>query len=260
MRNCLITGSGRSGTSMVAGVVASAGYFFGDHPYKSRDANPTGFFEDAVVNGVNEDILAKVVPAPPRGPLRFLFDTRPRTRQRWLAQVPVATALPTSPDLDHRIVDLVGRTPFAFKDPRFCYTLPVWRPHLPADTVFVCVFREPGRTTNSILKECRETPYLQGLRIDFPQALRVWTLMYRHVLDMHSDEGEWLFLHYDQALDGSAWPRLQRFLKTDVDHGMVTSGLKRSLDRDDIPSEAAEIYTRLCHRAGYEVTSQGAST
>ncbi|RME58681.1 sulfotransferase family protein, partial [Candidatus Parcubacteria bacterium] len=62
MRNVLILGSGRSGTSMVAGTLAKAGYFMGTQFVPPRESNPKGFFEDHEINDINEAILKKVVP------------------------------------------------------------------------------------------------------------------------------------------------------------------------------------------------------
>ena len=57
MKNIFITGSGRRGTSMLAGLFSQAGYFFGDKLYPPREANPKGFFErpeDAYMELVRE--------------------------------------------------------------------------------------------------------------------------------------------------------------------------------------------------------------
>ncbi|NIM13858.1 MAG: sulfotransferase family protein, partial [Candidatus Aminicenantes bacterium] len=54
MKNCLILGSGRSGTSMIAGILHKAGYFMGDNLYPPRSANPKGFFENWEINEINE--------------------------------------------------------------------------------------------------------------------------------------------------------------------------------------------------------------
>jgi hypothetical protein len=45
-RNCLILGSGRSGTSLAAGILAQAGYFMGDELWPVNIGNPKGQFED----------------------------------------------------------------------------------------------------------------------------------------------------------------------------------------------------------------------
>jgi len=58
MKNCIILGSGRSGTSMLAGCLAKSGYFMGDNLYPAREANPKGFFEDPEINAINEMLIA----------------------------------------------------------------------------------------------------------------------------------------------------------------------------------------------------------
>src|SRR5262249_42923187 len=138
VRNCLILGSGRSGTSMLAGVLSQAGYYMGEHLIPPDEANPKGYFEDDEVNAINEKLLALVTPAR----------SRPAHGWRWLAAVPVSARISCSPQLAKRIEIQTSRTPFCLKDPRFCYTLPVWRPFL-RDTMLLCVFREPTRTAQS---------------------------------------------------------------------------------------------------------------
>src|ERR1700726_1587163 len=74
MRNCIILGCGRSGTSLASGLLAGSGYFMGDHLYPPSEGNPKGYFEDQDVNAINEDLLEPVIPARPAGRIgRFLF-------------------------------------------------------------------------------------------------------------------------------------------------------------------------------------------
>ncbi len=75
----------------------------------------------------------------------------------WLAAVPLGTPISCPPSIEQQIVTQTAKAPFCFKDPRFCYTLPAWRPHA-RHAVFLCIFREPARTVQSILKECRDAP------------------------------------------------------------------------------------------------------
>lgn len=173
-------GAGRSGTSTVAGVVAGAGYFMGDDLHAPRTANPKGFFEGPLVKAINEDLLAPVVPIAPPAPAVSSIANAP-AGSRWLARVTPGTPVVATPEIAARISAAIARAPLAYKDPRFCYTLNAWRPLLPDDTVFVCVFREPTRTVNSTLKERREAPYLRYVHLTYASALELWTVMYRHV-------------------------------------------------------------------------------
>jgi hypothetical protein len=235
---------------MLAGVLRNAGYYMGDKLWGPRESNPLGFFEDEEINAINEELIANVTKARPSGVVGGLYRNRPTFGQRWLARVPVGTVIRSTPDLDGRMAAEAEHESFCFKDPRFCYTLPAWRPFV-GDAALLCIFREPARTARSILKEC-ETPYLHSLSIDFDGALEVWTLMYRHVLESHRHEGEWVFVHYDQVFDGSAAPALRKALDVEPDFDFPEQSLRRSSDDGDAGAEAMEVYRELCRLASYE--------
>ena len=86
-RNGLILGSGRSGTSMLAGTLRGAGYYMGAHLLPADEANPRGYFEDDEINAINEALLAAVTPAY----------SEPAYGWRWLAAVPVGAEVPCPP-------------------------------------------------------------------------------------------------------------------------------------------------------------------
>ena len=248
MRNCLILGCGRSGTSMLAGSLAGAGYYMGSKLYRARKANPKGFFESLPINAINENLLKPV--APSRSTQIFMRIWRMiYPSERWLAELPLDTpqVIP-SERITRRMHHHLGQRPFAFKDPRFCYTLPAWRPHLPSDTAFLCIFREPGRTVGSILKECRRL--YPDIPLTEKEAYGVWLAMYTHVLEHHRHDGDWLFLHYDQVLDGSARPRIEAHLDTRIDHRFPDASLKRTAPLP-APVPVISAYNTLCNLAHY---------
>jgi hypothetical protein len=235
---------------MVAGKLSRSGFYMGDDMYAPRESNPKGFFESRTINWINEDLLAQVAPARPPVLGRWWFRDRPLPRQRWLARVPVGIEVPCRPGVATRIQAQVARTPFCFKDPRFSYTLPAWRPFL-QDTVFVCVFRDPMVTAASILKECATARYLRTLKISVEIAVEIWVLMYEHVLQAHRKQGEWLFLHYDQVLQGESVDRLEDVVGASVDREFPNPAFRRSLARDPMPAPAQQTYRALCVLAGY---------
>jgi hypothetical protein len=241
MRNCIILGAGRSGTSMLAGTLSTAGYYMGAHLIPADEANPKGYFEDDEINAINEALLAPVTPA----------FAQPAHGWRWLAAVPVGTQLSCPPDVSRRIALQTARTPFCYKDPRFCYTLHAWRPFL-ARTVFLCIFREPARTAHSIVKECSSADYLRGLPMDFATALEVWSLMYRHVLEVHRHEGEWLFFHYEQLFEDAALARLEAALDAPVNRQFPDRSLKRARAEGASGPEVRAVYEHLCELARYQ--------
>ena len=251
MHNGLVLGSGRSGTSMVAGCLKSAGYWMGDDLLPPTPGNPKGYFESRVIQNINEDLLTQVEARRPSGPLGRLFPRRMGKAQRWLAQVPLGTTLHCPRKLGDRLKSQLEHQPFAFKDPRFCYTLPVWRPFLPP-TRFVCVFRDPGVTGSSILRECQTEAYLASLNMDLDKALDVWRLMYEHVLREHRNEGEWLCVHYEQILCGDGLDKLERFLDVQIDRDFPDPALKRSTFGEQLGSEVTQVYAKLCEWAEFD--------
>jgi hypothetical protein len=145
---------------------------------------------------------------------------------------------------------VVTHEPFCYKDPRFSYTLPVWRPFL-HNTVFVCIFRDPMATAASIVKECASMPYMAGLAMTLEIAAEVWTVMYEHILRRHAAQGEWLFLHYEQVLTGDGLDALERCLQCRVDRDFPEKRLRRSQANQPAPENAQRTYDELCQRAGF---------
>jgi hypothetical protein len=264
MRNIIVMGSGRSGTSMVAGTLSQAGYFMGENFQLTREANPKGFFEDIEVNEINEDILGEVIPKRLyiqglkrlRIPKIVLFRNRPLKWQRWLACIPVKTRIPASVEIEKRIQIITKNEPLCLKDPRFSYTLPVWKPYL-KDTAYICVFRDPASTALSILKECSSVPHLcdefNGIKLSWQQVLKMWTLMYEHILEKHCREGEWLFLHYNQATTEEGLNKLENFTGASVDRSFPNPEIRRSFSEKPVSKKAEKIYRKLCELANYEI-------
>lgn len=246
MRSCLVLGTGRSGTSLVTGMLARAGYDIGGEGYLARAANPYGFFETPQVNGLNELLLAPTVPAHPAL----------SSGQLWLANPAREVPKAVSAELATRMEAAVARRPFCLKDPRFSFTLPAWRPFL-GDAGFVTVFRHPALTVASMLEEIRRAEYLQGVELDVEHLLGLWTATYRAILERHSSEGDWLFQHYDQAIGNDGRERLEAFTQATVDGGLAKPQLRRRRAEIDVPAEALELYRELCERADYEEPSGG---
>ena len=89
----------------------------------------------------------------------------------------------TNQTINNRIAKLVKKVPFCFKDPRFSYTLPIWKPFI-QDTTFICVFREPALSAHSIFNEIKVARHLKNFSLTLKQILDVWLLMHSHILKM----------------------------------------------------------------------------
>lgn len=254
-RNCLIMGSGRSGTSMVAGIIAKAGYFMGAELWPADIGNPKGYFEDREVNQINEELIAPVsAKSPPHALRRFLFGDTPVLGhfQHWVAVLRPGVSIPCSPEMSGRIAALTARRPFCFKDPRFSYTLPAWRPHI-GDALLLCVFRDPSVTASSMVRECKRADHMKGTVVDERWALKVWEAMYRRIVDLHYPQGgDWLFVHYSQLLDHSADAELERRLGIKIDREFAAAELNRSRPEAAVPRRLARLYERLCRLAHYD--------
>lgn len=238
MRNALILGSGRSGTSMAAGSLAKAGYFMGETLYPARAANPKGFFEDPGINGINEALLAPVA-----GPI-------PRAGNRWLALLPPTATVQATPAIISQIQEAVSHQPWCFKDPRLCYTLPAWQPFI-GDAGILCIFRHPQITAHSIGEEVKRSAVLQKETLDRAWALQVWAAMYQRLLQM-PDSKNWLFIHYDQLLVAEGQERLSEFFEVRIDSSFPDPHLRRPSPPEPLSPELERIYQELCQRAHYQ--------
>ncbi len=241
-------GSGRSGTSMVAGLFRNAGYFMGSKLHAPRHSNPMGFFEDATVNNVNEEILAPYVPAPVhRDGIVYQADA-PGPGQRWLVRLSPDTNISATPEQLDVIAGLAENQPFCFKDPRFSYTLHLWRAYA-GDCRFICVFRDPAEVVESILTECRSVNYLRNLSISVKQAAEVWSYNYRNILQNHAGIGRWFFVAYDQIFEPGCLARLAAFTGAELDREFPTKALRRSKAAYQFGPDIQNLYDELRQRS-----------
>lgn len=251
MKNCIILGAGRSGTSMVAGCFANSGYFMGNYPLDTVDiTNPKGFFEDRLVNELNEKILFPVVPKRPPLIGDIFFRHIPKSSQLWLSALGTNLDFKIDNEIQNQIESLIKNTPFCFKDPRFSYTLPAWQPFL-KNTVYICVFRDPVSTSKSILKQSQNRAYLKSLSVSYEQCLKMWESIYRSIINQYSPNQQWMFIHYNQVLTDYGVSRLENFTGAMVDRTFPDSKLRHQFFEDNIPDTSRATYSQLCQLADY---------
>ncbi|HCF96782.1 MAG TPA: hypothetical protein DEW46_17150 [Verrucomicrobia bacterium] len=261
MRNVIILGAGRSGTSLVAGVLAGAGYFMGDRIIPAGRQNPSGFFEDFEVNAINESLIERSIPGwcrwvPMRVPV--LGGTLCQSEgHRWLAVLPVGRTIcePDAALLD-RMNALTAHVPFCFKDPRFSYTLPAWRRSL-ENVAHICIFRDPETSAASMVRMCSSGPYWSAVRLNRSRALAVWAAMYSHILERHQSSGDWLFIHFNQLFDAVGMERLKAFTGAEVDRDFPDANRITERPKSHVPGSLRSLYFRLCGLAGYGQSGLG---
>lgn len=242
MRDCVVVGCGRSGTSLAAGLLARAGHDCGEDLLPLDEGGPTGFFEARRTNELNELLLAPHLHAA----LERDGYSRPlRVGESWLAVLPPDVEIEAPRWLRDGMGATVPASPYCLKDPRFAYTLDAWRPLL-REPLFVCVFRHPHATGESIARDVR----YGDLRVEFDTAVAIWSAVYARVLDRHRHEGDWEFVHYEQLLDGGGVDRLARRVGVPLDHTFADPALRRSTATAEHPPAGRAIYDELCAAAG----------
>lgn len=174
---------------MVAGCLAGCGYYMGPQLHRATEGNPKGYFESRPINRINDAIIRGAVATRPPIVGRWTHPKRLGRTHMWLAQLPVeGLDLKCGNDQLEKMKSLIEHQPFAFKDSRFSYTLPLWQPVL-GDAALVCVFRHPIATARSLLKETSRPRYA-GLELDERIALDIYACMYEHILTVHRHRGD----------------------------------------------------------------------
>lgn len=239
-RTVIVLGAGRSGTSLVAGLLADAGYFPGERLIPPSEANPTGFFEDLDVNALNDELLHPMLPLIP--------DPVP-ARLAWLAPVPALAGPRATSAQRARMASHVRRAGTCLKDPRFSFTLGAWRGSLPADTGFVCVFRHPARVAESVRREAERDPgYFLGYQATPQRVWAAWCAAYRWILDRHATSGDWLFVDADRLCESGDTTSLTGFAELDVPAGRIDPSLQRSGGAGGLAPDVSALYLDLCKR------------
>jgi hypothetical protein len=258
MKNCLIMGFGRSGTSLMGGILHSTGYYMGENLYPPRHSNPMGFFENDFINGINERILEKydfslLTADYPKFEKPF-SPYKPYYGHRWLTYIsPEMTINQDDPILGFKIREAVARPSFAYKDPRFNYTLPVWEKYLDEEVILICMFRQPDITVESVIKECATADYLSQFYIDRELAYKLWYNSYtRLIRNLETvNQKRIIFIHYQQLLNRQALSGLSEILQAPLDYSFVSDELNRTQSAGKVPEEVMKVYLTLCDLAAY---------
>jgi hypothetical protein len=245
VNSCLILGAGRSGTSLIGQLLTQAGYILvRSATYAPDEGNPFGYYEDLEVNAANDAMLARFGPRWKR--IWRILRRTPQlpTEQGWLLDLnPRQVAALTAPAEQAAIFKrLFSQTPFAYKDPRFSFTLGALASLLPKDTAYICVFRDPRQVIKSTQKHARRN----GIELDDNYCYRVWEAHYRCLLEHHQNiAGRWLFVSYDQLIDRTAIVRMEEFLDLRLDRELIKPELNRVKGSSFVPDGVARLFERL---------------
>jgi hypothetical protein len=68
---------------------------------------------------------------------------------------------------------------------------------------------------------------------------------------LHPLGGDWLFLHYEQLMRGTAFGAIEQLLGARVRRDFADPALRRSTAHEAVPPNIQSLYHRLCALAGF---------
>jgi hypothetical protein len=139
-----VLGAARSGTSAVTRVVNLLGVSAAQEEEELKpadDDNPRGYFESRSLTGLNRRLLAEIGGAP--------YGPAPRFPARWMDDPALDEVRREGRALMQRVHPA---TPWVWKDPRTCLTLPFWIDIAGVDPIVVLVYRDPLEVADSLVQ------------------------------------------------------------------------------------------------------------
>ena len=232
MKNVIVLGTVRSGTSMTTAMFRKTGAYFGDDIMAPTIANPHGYYECHQINRLNNRLIQRIIYGlTPKKIQSLLKRFQPPVHRDHRCSMLVAPKCIRQFSLPEEITDqmrhFVSHTPFCLKDPRFSITLPFWKSVIPNGTRCLVVFRDPRRTVDSMLRNAREI-YNPPLPIDEEWGLKLWYRNYQRLLYQFSNDEDWFFIHDEQVFSGKAVPALEKFVETSLATDQVNPAIRRS--------------------------------
>jgi hypothetical protein len=240
---------------MLAGALSTTDrYWVGDSLW-ADEFNKKGYFEDTRVHDINEAVLGTCMPSP----LVTLGKGAEPTHQapddeRWLGLLEPWRSPLVQQNHEKMIADYLGQCPngkpFVLKDPRFSYSLSAWMPQL-TNTTYICMFRDPLSTANSIVKMCSNFAHFQPMNVDMAYALALWECMNRRIIDNLSRNGDWLFVHAHQILNSHDRQRIEKRIGGSLNHRFLDIDMMGQASNTSLPSNIKKLYLELCQLAEY---------
>lgn len=175
-------GMGRSGTSMLTGLLSLCGAKLPDRLLEPGEANVKGYFEPLDVLGINERFLKSVGLS--------WFDTSFRLQEDEFADVDSATLIE---EIGRFLEGYENHVPLVVKEPRIVALLKYWLPTATDagwDVRIAAPVRHPREVSASLEK-------MHGLSVDYADAL--W-LKYNLLTERDTRDWPRVFVAYDRLL------------------------------------------------------------
>jgi hypothetical protein len=238
---------------MMGSLLANAGFHVGKRTYPPDEGNPLGYFEDAEVNLANDALLQPFYDSftarfrrgmtgrPQLAPLQgWLLDLNPRETY----------ALSMPAHLRTSFADLFSRQPFAYKDPRFSFTLPTIISFVPERTVFICIFRHPQHVVASTIKEAQRDAAQRGWDVNLPisYCYRMWEAHYRCILAAYDAlRFSCMFISYESLIVRKRLSAISELVGATLDAALIRPELNRAVRHSDVeaPESSEFLFSRL---------------
>jgi len=161
----VITGMHRSGTSLTASLLQSAGLDVGQRLLMANESNPKGHYEDLDFVNFHEDVL----------------DAQGLNTAGWTLDrsIPISELL--KPRVESLLAQNAGKPLWGWKDPRTVLFLDFWRQTLP-DAKFLFVHRQPWEVMDSLFRRGNPT-FIKNPNL----ALEVWQHYNQLILEFHQE-------------------------------------------------------------------------
>lgn len=239
-----ILGTHRSGTSMITRIINLMGIYLGeadDLIPPAENINPEGFWENIRIVNIHEEILREL-------------------KSSWHSTVPMPSEWWKLPEIEKYKIDLINlikdkynsASVWAFKDPRTCIILPLWKEVLnilDVDVEFIIPIRNPLDVAKSLEK-----------RDHFLLSKSICLWYYNMISILEETQGyKRIFIKYDDILEEPtiSLKKLSNFLSIDIseeEKSIITNTIKPNLrhsktSKEELKSvageEIAELYNIL---------------
>jgi hypothetical protein len=235
----IVLGPERSGTSLTAKILGELGLSVSGGDRRDQ-FNQDGYWEDEAIVEVNRQVLIRIGARPNWAPPSSLRWVELRRLQRLVPEARAALGR----------LDALGE--WACKDPRFCITLPFWRPLFLNEPKYVICLRNPLAVARSLHEKDQFSIRAGGQH---------WFVQMTRALENTAGCDRLLVPYEDFLGDAktSAVDRIVRFLNlaTDAENvhapssGLVHahSSMTELMSSDDVPAPAKRLYYTLAHLA-----------
>ncbi len=161
----IITGMHRSGTSLTASLLQSAGLDVGQRLLMENESNPKGHYEDLDFVNFHEDVL----------------DAQGLNPAGWTLErsIPISELL--KPRVESLLAQNAGKPLWGWKDPRTVLFLDFWRQTIP-DAKFLFVHRQPWEVMDSLFRRGNPT-FIKNPNF----ALEVWHHYNQLILEFYQE-------------------------------------------------------------------------